>query len=776
MASFQAFNLEETLSLFDHLVERIPSHILLENKKLKALFKVTGVQGENAAGDQLKKIELAAQLSDVIDRLLQGETQPEKNEKVTTTAALLDESLNAMAQGLLIHDHEKIIRANDQMARMLDIPPELIRPGALMNDFIGFCVERGDEGIDADLETVLKASKKKCLAGEPFTVERKIPNGNIIVADVQPRENGGGVTTYTDVTQDRKHQAELDNARCAAQAADRSKSEFLANMSHEIRTPMNGVMGMAELLCKTELDARQKVFADVIIKSGASLLTIINDILDFSKLDAEQMELDPSPFKLSDAIEDVATLVSSRVSEKDLELIVRVDPALPNMLVGDVGRIRQIVTNLMSNAVKFTETGHVYVDVSGTLTADNTYNLCFKVKDTGVGIPEDKCDRVFEKFSQVDASATRKHEGTGLGLAISSSLIELMGGKIGVESELGKGSTFWFTIELPMHCGEEKQKGVPFDVTGSRILIVDDNEVNRSILEEQMSAWEFGCISCKDGPEGLNVMRQAKALGSAIDCVILDYQMPGMSGGDVVTEMKADKALENLPVIMLTSVDQMEDGRMFSSLGINGQLTKPARSSLLLETIIEVLQDSKSTQKNQETYGSGFSQSIRKVAEKIDVLTEDRDLQPEALLAAAASSVSNNNVIDILVCEDNEVNQIVFTQILQTTNYSFKIARDGRQGLAFYKIYSPRLILMDVSMPHMNGMEATAAIRKIESDDFHIPIIAVTAHAIKGDMEKCFDAGMDDYLSKPISPDRLEEKIDSWLKKSNSNVALGSRY
>ncbi len=771
MALFQAFSLEETLVLFDHLVERIPAQVLLENEKLKALFNTTGARGEDHRGDHLKRIELAAQLSDVIDRLLPDEERQGKGVKVTATAALLDESLNAMAQGLLIHDHEKIIRANDQMARMLDIPPELIRPGARMNDFIGFCVERGDEGADADLETVLKVSKEKCLAGEPFTVERKIPNGNIIVADVQPRENGGGVTTYTDVTQDRKRQSELDDARCAAQAADRSKSEFLANMSHEIRTPMNGVMGMAELLCKTELDARQKVFADVIIKSGASLLTIINDILDFSKLDAEQMELDPSPFKLSDAIEDVATLVSSRVSEKDLELIVRVDPALPDMLVGDVGRIRQIVTNLMSNAVKFTEAGHVYVDVSGTMTADNIYNLCFKVQDTGVGIPKDKCDRVFEKFSQVDASATRKHEGTGLGLAISSSLIELMGGKIGVESELGKGSTFWFTIDLPMHYGEEKQNSVPFDVTGSRILIIDDNEVNRSILEEQMSAWKFGCISCKDGLEGLGVMRQAKALGSAIDCVVLDYQMPGMSGGDVVKEMKADKALENLPIIMLTSVDQMEDGRMFSSLGINGQLTKPARSSLLLETIIEVLQDSKSTQKNRETYTSGFGGTVRERAENNDAHTQGGERQSEALPAAAAFSVSNNNVIDILVCEDNEVNQIVFTQILQTTGYSFKIARDGKEGLAFYKIYSPRLILMDVSMPLMNGMEATAAIRKIESGNFHIPIIAVTAHAIKGDMEKCFDAGMDDYLSKPISPDRLEEKINSWLKKSNSNVA-----
>ncbi len=460
-ASFQAFSLEETISLFDHLVDRLPAEILFENEKLKALFNIPGRSKGLATGHQHKNAELVSQLGEVIDRLLHGGEEAGNGNEITTAAVLLDESLNAMAQGMLIHDHEKIIRANEQMATMLDLPAELIAPGALMNDFIGFCVERGDEGQDADLVSVLQRSKEKCLAGEPFTVERKIPNGNIIVANVQPRENGGGVTTYTDVTEERKRQQELEDARSAAQAADRAKSEFLANMSHEIRTPMNGVMGMAELLARTELDARQEVYADVIIKSGSSLLTIINDTLDFSKLDAKQMELDPLPFKLNDAIEDVATLVSSRVAEKNLELIVRVDPALPEMLVGDVGRIRQIVTNLMSNAVKFTDKGHVYVDVSGGSAAGNMYTLHVKVEDTGVGIARDKCDNVFEKFSQVDNSATRKHEGTGLGLAISSSLIELMGGEIGVESEPGEGSTFWFTIELPVHRGVESKKAFP---------------------------------------------------------------------------------------------------------------------------------------------------------------------------------------------------------------------------------------------------------------------------------------------------------------------------
>ncbi len=751
-ASFQAFSLEETISLFDHLVDRLPAQTLFENEKLKALFDAPDRLKGPLTADQRKNAELVSQLGDVIEQLLHGGEVRGNGDDVTTAAALLDESLNAMAQGMLIHDHEKIIRSNQQMATMLDLPAALIAPGALMNDFISFCVERGDEGENANLETVLQRSKEKCLAGEPFTVERKVPNGNIIVANVQPRQNGGGVTTYTDVTEERKRQQELEDARSAAQSADRAKSEFLANMSHEIRTPMNGVMGMAELLARTELDARQKVYADVIIKSGSSLLTIINDILDFSKLDAKQMELDPSPFKLTDAIEDVATLVSSRVAEKNLELIVRVDPALPDMLVGDVGRIRQIVTNLMSNAVKFTDKGHVYVDVSGGPAAGSMYRLHVKIEDTGVGIAKEKCDNVFEKFSQVDNSATRKHEGTGLGLAISSSLIELMGGAIGVESALGEGSTFWFTIELPVHHDEEKQKSVPRDVTGSHILIIDDNKVNRAILEEQMAAWKFACTSCEDGRAGLDFMREAIKQGRNIDCIVLDYQMPGMSGGDVVREMKADGVLKELPIVMLTSVDQTEDGRMFSSLGINGQLTKPARSSLLLETIIQALQQNQPARVKHDTRSLAL---------------ESDHLPPVAEISAAP----NIKAIDILVCEDNEVNQIVFTQILQTTDYSFKIAKDGKEGLAFYKTYSPRLVLMDISMPHMNGMEATKAIRTIEAGNMHTPIVAVTAHAIKGDMEKCIASGMDDYLSKPISPDRLEEKIHYWLDKSKADVA-----
>ncbi len=628
-----------------------------------------------------------------------------------------------------------------------------------------------------------------------------------------------------------------------AKLADRAKSEFLANMSHEIRTPMNGVMGMAELLQRTELDEKQAAFADIIVKSGAALLTIINDILDFSKIDAGQMELDPAPFSIGEVIEDVATLVSSKVAEKDLELAVRIDPSLPPVFIGDEGRIRQIVTNLVGNAVKFTETGHVFIDVNG-IVEDASAKLTISVEDTGIGIDSEKLDRIFEKFSQVDESATRKHEGTGLGLAISASLVQLMGGQMSVSSGLDKGSTFSFEICLPVHRAADVPKSIPGDVTGSRVLIVDDNPVNRSILVENLQAWELQSAAASSGQEAIAALRAMVSSGIAPDCLVLDYHMPEMNGGEVAQAIRADKELMHLPIIMLTSVDQMEDGQNFSSLGIQGHLVKPARSGLLLQTIIQVLQEARddgnetrmgvamarsmaqvpvaSEHENNENQTVDVSKSPatlkevvqKQAAEEAEKLTETvgekanevlteievtpalqtpmpraEDGQPKSLAdiqamlgqendgnfkpadtlsktseASPAETVSPSDGLDILVAEDNEVNQIVITQILQATGYSFMIANNGREAVELYSTHHPKLICMDVSMPIKNGHEATLEIRELENgSEKHTPIIGVTAHAIKGDMEKCYEVGMDDYLSKPVSPEKLEEKIHKWM-------------
>ncbi len=588
--------------------------------------------------------------------------------------------------------------------------------------------------------------------------------------------------------------AELATHR--ANNADRAKSEFLANMSHEIRTPMNGVMGMAELLARTELDAKQRTFTDIIIKSGDSLLTIINDILDFSKIDAGQMELDPAPFKLSEAIEDVATLVSTRVAEKDLELSVRIDPSLPDMFVGDAGRIRQIITNLVGNAVKFTEKGHILIEVmqaeaaagAAALPADaddgagnERRRLTFRVVDTGIGIPAEVRPKLFQKFSQVDGSATRRHEGTGLGLAISRALVGLMGGEIGFESEEGKGSTFFFTIELSTY-GSAGKRAIPIDATHSRVLIVDDNAVNRAILMEQLTAWRFDAAAAADGPEALRVLKAAAASGVGVDLIILDYHMPIWNGAATLEAFRENGFA--MPVIMLTSVDHTEDGRTFSSLGIAAHLMKPARSSLLLETILGVLAEQarlnapippmKESELANADAAPDMSAAGRAVA-ALRVLTTDSEHSGEASETGQpaddrlwrAADAPNEDHVDILVAEDNEVNRIVFTQILASLPYSYRIVEDGEQAVTAYSQCRPRLMLFDVSMPVMNGLDAARAIRAIEAPlGKRTPIVAVTAHALKGDMEMCMQAGMDDYLTKPVSPNRLQATIEKWTDRT----------
>ena len=547
-----------------------------------------------------------------------------------------------------------------------------------------------------------------------------------------------------------------------AEAADRAKSEFLANMSHEIRTPMNGVLGMAELLAKTDLTARQKTFTDVIVKSGNALLTIINDILDFSKINAGQMMLDPAPFRLSEAVEDVATLVSARVAEKNLELIVRVDPRLPSFVVGDAGRFRQIVTNLLGNAVKFTEKGHVLVDVGGEVV-DGIVQLKVRVEDTGIGIPAEKLQNVFEKFAQVDGSSTRRHEGTGLGLAIAARLVDLMGGKIGVESEIGRGSVFWFAVPLPAHSQDARDEIVPVDVTGARVLVIDDNPVNREILLEQLRSWSFDCAAAESGAVGLAFLDRARQLGAAVDCVILDYQMPGMNGADVAKAIAADSRMSAIPVVLLTSVDQVDFGKMVIDFGIAAHLTKPARSAVLLGTVISVIQKARAQVGKARFVREPVAPQQAAPPPAFTVIRGPAIPAP----AAPESAMAPNGPIDILIAEDNDVNQLVFGQILNGLGLSYRIAGNGRTAVEMYRALRPRLILMDVSMPEMNGCEATGAIRAIEQQSgSHTPIIGVTAHALKGDREKCIEVGMDDYLPKPISPDRLGSKIGTWLSET----------
>ncbi|TPO03750.1 response regulator, partial [Mesorhizobium sp. CU2] len=472
---------------------------------------------------------------------------------------------------------------------------------------------------------------------------------------------------------------------------------------------------------------------------------------------AGQWTLDPAPFRLAEAVEDVATLVSARVAEKNLELIVRVDPRLPSFVVGDAGRFRQIVTNLLGNAVKFTEKGHVLVDVGGEIV-DGAVQLKVRVEDTGIGIPAEKLQSVFEKFAQVDGSSTRRHEGTGLGLAIAARLVDLMGGKIGVESEIGRGSAFWFAVPLPVHEQQTRDEIVPVDVTGARVLVIDDNPVNREILLEQLRSWNFDCAAAESGAVGLAFLDRASQLGATVDCIILDYQMPGMNGADVAKAISADSRLSGIPVVLLTSVDQIDFGRMVIDFGIAAHLTKPARSAVLLGTVISTIQKARTQ--------VGKAHFVREPVAQPPAFTVIRG-PAVPVPAAPESATPPSGPIDILIAEDNEVNQLVFGQILNGFGLSYRIAGNGRTAVEMYRSLRPRLVLMDVSMPEMNGYEATRAIRASEAQSGgHTPIIGVTAHALKGDREKCIEAGMDDYLPKPVSPDRLGAKIGTWLSET----------
>jgi len=697
-----------------------------------------------------------------------------REEEIKKTSRLLQDTTDAMIQGILVFGDENIEFVNPEARNLLEVDDDILQIGQPYKALIQHQYERGDYGEGEEAINKYKHILERIENGNRHHIERTNKSGRILRVDAYPSKTGSWIATYTDITDIKAREISLEKAKKSAESAERAKSEFLANMSHEIRTPMNGVMGMAELLSATELDGKQRMFTDVIIKSGASLLTIINDILDFSKIDAGQMELDPAPFNLAEAIEDVATLVSSRVAEKDLELIVRIDPQVPESLIGDVGRIRQIVTNLLGNAVKFTEKGHVYINVEATEKSGGEYTgLKFSVEDTGIGIPEEKCRQVFQKFSQVDTSATRKHEGTGLGLSIASSLVELMNGEIGVESQVDVGTTFWFTIDLQVNPSISKVKLIPGDLTGARILIIDDNQVNRSILTEQTKSWNFDSAAANSGAEGLEFLKAAHQSNIDIDLIILDYQMPNMNGAEVLETLRKDENLSSIPVLMLTSIDSSNTAKTLNDLGAEANLIKPTRSSLLFDTIVQVITNkrgnisgrvqtpivAKNEIKTAPTQIPTEEGSDETIAETTSKTTE----APQTL--ATENSNGLTQAIDIYLAEDNEVNQIVFRQILEDTGLSYKVFDNGARIFEAYKKQQPRLMLMDISMPEMNGKETTLAIREFEQENNlnPTPIICITAHALKGDMESFLEVGMNDYLSKPVSPNRLSEKIEQWI-------------